>query len=94
MTTSSPTTPAPTWPNFSLELKNYTEAEDLLQRSQKALLSEPNVPMLQKQRIVGLLVKLYEGWGKPDQASLWRAQLDTAIVSEPDVPDTIGSSGT
>jgi tetratricopeptide (TPR) repeat protein len=77
-----------------VELKNYTEAEELLQRSQKALLSEPNVPTLQKQKLVGLLVKLYEGWEKPDQASLWRAKLDTVITSEPNVPDTKGTSGT
>jgi serine/threonine protein kinase/tetratricopeptide (TPR) repeat protein len=56
---------------------NYAEAESLLVASQGPLLSvtaflSPN----ERRKAIGHLVKLYEAWGKPDQAILWQQKLD------------------
>jgi hypothetical protein len=39
---------------------------------------EDKIPPISKDRLpyaLERLVQLYEGWGKPDQAALWRAKL-------------------
>jgi hypothetical protein len=78
---------------FLVEVKKYAEAEELLQQAQKALLADQRVPASQRQRAAGSLVKLYEAWGKPEQASLWRAKLDKVATTEPKTVESPGKDG-
>jgi Flp pilus assembly protein TadD len=54
-----------------VELENYDEAEPLL------LQAYPRVQAAQEQArdVILSLIKLYDGWGKPDKAAEWRAKL-------------------
>jgi hypothetical protein len=59
---------------FLIEVKKYAEAKGLLQTAQKAPLADQRVPASQRQRVASALAKIYEAWGKPDQAAQWRAK--------------------
>ena len=78
---------------FLVQLKSYAEAEELLQQAQKYLLTDVRVPVLQRERVAGVLAKLYDAWGKPERASIWRAKLDNRPASEPNSPEEISASG-
>jgi hypothetical protein len=78
---------------FLLERKKHAEAEELLQKAQKALLSDLRVPASQRQRVAGALAKVCEAWGKPDQASVWRAKLAKVPAAEPNKPESKSPSG-
>jgi hypothetical protein len=66
-----------------VDLKKHSEAEELLQQAEKGLLTEARVPTPQRARVARLFVTLYEQWGKPHQASQWRAKLDELSKSAP-----------
>jgi non-specific serine/threonine protein kinase/serine/threonine-protein kinase len=60
-------------------LKRYAEAEALLVRAYEGMLARrDSIPAPMQNNISGaalLLVQLYERWGKPEQAELWRQKL-------------------
>ena len=61
---------------FLREAGRFAEAERLLLAAQDeqghaGTEAHPGSPQL-----VSALVALYEGWGRPDEATRWRAQLD------------------
>ena len=78
---------------FLVEVNKYAEAEELLQQAQRALLADPRVPALQRQRVASTLAKLYNAWGKPEQASVWRVKLEEVVASEQHKPETNSPSG-
>jgi hypothetical protein len=55
--------------------KKYAEAEQRLLASERKLLEArgEEAPVIQDAR--NRLVKLYEAWGKPEQAALWKGRL-------------------
>ena len=57
-----------------LALRRYDEAEPLLLAGWAKIESAPVVPARQKEQALGSLVKLYEGWNKPEKAAPWRAK--------------------
>ena len=76
------------WQRFSISTvlgaclvgqQKYAEAEPLLLRGYEGLQHADTIPTsLRSKRLnqaQGRLVRLYEAWGKPDQASRWRQQL-------------------
>jgi hypothetical protein len=65
--------------------KKYAEAEPLILQGYQGLKSrEAKIPGRSKKSLAeaaGRVVKLYEAWGKPDQAAAWKAKLGM-----PDLP--------
>jgi len=64
--------------------KRYAEAEPLLVAGYEGLKVAPDIPLRwQHLRSEGLerLVRLYEAWGKPDEAAKWRKELEEAESS-------------
>ncbi len=57
-------------------LEKYEEAEKLLQQGHEIISDMPYVPPAQREEAMYQLISLYEFWGKPEQASEWRAKLD------------------
>jgi serine/threonine protein kinase len=53
----------------------YSEAEPLLRDGVAVLLSAQGVPPLRVRQALGRITALYEAWGKPDQAEVWRLKL-------------------
>src|SRR5262249_53375941 len=68
--------------NALLGQKKYSEAEPLLLRGNDGLiLHRAKIPADEKRRLVEALerlVRLYDEWGKPDQAATWRKKLEAA----------------
>ena len=65
------------WYGASLRgLRRYDEAEPHLLAAEKILLEAPSCPRRHYRQVVEQLVKLYEAWGKPDQAAPWRKKLE------------------
>ncbi len=66
--------------------RRYAEAEPHLQAAEKGLREARSTPRRYYREGVEQLVKLYEAWGKSDQAAKWRAELaalgDSAGPSE------------
>ena len=56
----------------------YAAAEPLLLQSYGALKDKPAAPPLRKLQALERIVKLYEGWGKPEKAAEWRKKLPAA----------------
>jgi serine/threonine protein kinase/Tfp pilus assembly protein PilF len=54
----------------------YAEAEPLLLESYAGLKRLPRIPQKPVRNALGRLIKLYEAWGKPDEAAKWRALLE------------------
>jgi hypothetical protein len=52
------------------------EAEPLLLESCAGFRKLPRVPPKNVRRALERLVGLYEAWGKPDEAAMWRALLE------------------
>jgi hypothetical protein len=50
----------------------YAEAEPLLVSGFEALAADPNTPKVNLDDARGRIVKLYEAWGRPQQARTWR----------------------
>jgi len=53
----------------------YAEAERHLLAAEKGLRAAPTCPRRHYRQAVEHLVKLYEAWGKPDEAGQWRKEL-------------------
>jgi tetratricopeptide (TPR) repeat protein len=56
-------------------LGRHTEAEPLLLAAQRKLASEPATPRRYRRQAVEQLVKLYEAWNRPAEATKWRKAL-------------------
>jgi hypothetical protein len=68
-----------------LQRSKYAEAEPLLVSAYEAI--EAGIPKeyLSRLAIAGdRLVQLYETWGKPEQATVWRKKLSAGNVSSPE----------
>jgi tetratricopeptide (TPR) repeat protein len=67
--------------------QKYTEAEPLLLAGYEGLKAREKVSTLRaKKRLTGALhriVKLYDAWGKPEQAAAWRQRLEQAKSTTP-----------
>lgn len=61
---------------FLMGVNKHDEAETLLQEADRGLSAEPRVPAIQQQRVIELLVKLYDATAKPAEAEVWRAKLE------------------
>jgi hypothetical protein len=61
--------------------KKYIDAEPLIVAGYEGMKArEPKIPVIAKPRLTQAgdrVIKLYESWGKPDKAALWRARLAT-----------------
>jgi serine/threonine protein kinase/tetratricopeptide (TPR) repeat protein len=55
--------------------KHYQEAEPLLLAGWEKVEKAPEMPSRQKEQILASLAKLYESWGKKDQAAAWSQKL-------------------
>jgi tetratricopeptide (TPR) repeat protein len=55
--------------------KEYAEAERRLLSGYKELAQNPRVTPRQKRRAQEFLARLYEAWGRPDDAAAWRKKL-------------------
>jgi hypothetical protein len=59
--------------------RRFTEAEPLLLRGYEGMEArEARIPASNKKRLVeagGRIIRLYEAWNKPEQASAWKARL-------------------
>jgi tetratricopeptide (TPR) repeat protein/tRNA A-37 threonylcarbamoyl transferase component Bud32 len=55
--------------------RRYTEAEPHLLAAEKGLREARTTPPRDYRQCVEQLVKLYEAWGKPDQAAKWRKEI-------------------
>ena len=53
-------------------LGHYATAETLLLGAYRAGMTDPAVPPPQRVQARMRLARLYEAWGKPDQAAAWR----------------------
>lgn len=60
------------WAGCLIELKQFEKAEPLLQQSYQTLLRERGESHAITQRSARLLAKLYEQWGRPEEAAPWR----------------------
>lgn len=64
-----------------LEQKKYAEAEPLLLSGYQGMKKhEDKIPAREKVRLTKALqrlVRLYEAWGKPEEAARWRKELET-----------------
>ncbi len=66
-----------------MQIKKYAEAAELLEKARTALLSDPRVPLSQRQRIVQLQISLCEATGKPDEATRsHREQLENPTAAQ------------
>ena len=63
---------------------NFTEAEPLLLEGYAMLKEHPRAPKDRRLRAIQRIVRLYESWHKPDQASEWRRRLEEATSDEVD----------
>src|SRR5262249_45863285 len=54
----------------------YTDAELLLLSGYEHLKAAPQVPIEQLPKAGDRLIRLYEAWGKPENAAEWRARRD------------------
>ena len=54
----------------------YQEAQELLLAGQEAMAGDSGASDTRKHESIERLVKLYEAWGRPDQAASWRARQD------------------
>jgi tetratricopeptide (TPR) repeat protein len=59
-----------------LRQKKYPEAEPLLVERYNLLAQIKEVPAKDLRTAAAQLVKLYEAWGKPDQAATWRKKVE------------------
>ena len=61
--------------------KKFAEAEPLILQGYEGLKArEAKIPAPSKKRLTEAaerVVKLYEAWGKPDQATRWRRELES-----------------
>ena len=58
--------------------KAYREAENLMLRDADQLFSPAaQLSPTEIRLAVGNIIALYEAWGKPEQAAIWRRKLDT-----------------
>ncbi len=64
-------------------LKRYDEAEAALLEAHEILKSAQGEEHEQTTKIIKALTDLYDTWGKPDQATEWRAKLPD---TDPDSP--------
>jgi hypothetical protein len=55
--------------------RRYAEAERHLLDAEKGLREARSTPRRYYRQAVERLVKLYEAWGKPDEAARWRKEL-------------------
>jgi non-specific serine/threonine protein kinase/serine/threonine-protein kinase len=71
-------------------LKRFAEGEPLLLTSQSTL---AGVPGKSREAIETLrsIVAMYEAWGKPEKARVWRAKLEAQPSSRPPPSSSIGS---
>jgi eukaryotic-like serine/threonine-protein kinase len=68
------------WYGASLtELRRYAQAEPHLLAAEKGLSQAPTCPRRHYRQAVEQLVKLYNAWGKPDQANVWRKKLNATV---------------
>ncbi len=58
-----------------MEMQHYEEAEEALKSSFSLLLTLRGEQDAQTQQVLGHLIALYDAWGRPEQADLYRAQL-------------------
>ncbi len=54
----------------------YQEAEPLLLESYSSLKDDHEALLARKREALKRLVELYEAWGKPDEAAMWRAKQE------------------
>jgi hypothetical protein len=71
--------------NWLLDAKEYADAEPFLLDNYKWMKDENDqrTPQTEKARsALERLVRLYDGWGKPDEAAKWRKELQAAQPSD------------
>ena len=62
---------------IQLKRRAYPEAENLLLASVKPILdTNAEVSAAERRTAIGYIVKLYQDWGKPDQADIWQKRLE------------------
>lgn len=66
--------------------RRFEQAEPLLLECQQRLSESMGAQHFRTRGAVDNLVKLYEAWGKPDQAADWRAKLPTTQSAPTDEP--------
>jgi hypothetical protein len=71
--------------------RRYVEAEPHLLAAEKGLREARTTPRRHYRQAVEQLVKLYEDWGKPDQAARWRIEL-TALSDAQGPPEGKGGN--
>ncbi|MHC4090081.1 MAG: tetratricopeptide repeat protein [Planctomycetota bacterium] len=62
-------------------LRRYQGAEPLLLEAHSEMKDNPQASEIQKREALDRLAKLYEAWGRPEQAAAWRAKLPTSQPS-------------
>ena len=66
----------------------FAKAEPMLLEGYAALKENRRVPADRKHEAIRRIIRLYESWDKPDQASEWRRRLETAAAdSAKDTPN-------
>src|SRR5262249_46375921 len=67
--------------------ERYADAEMLLRGGYEGMKQrEASIPLQSRVRLreaLQRLVRLYDAWGKPDEAARWRKELDAAKEKEP-----------
>jgi len=60
----------------------FAEAEDLLLKAHQGLKADPGATDRLRDRVIDDIIRLYEAWGKPDQAATW-SERKSELVRQP-----------
>jgi len=70
----------------------FVEAEERLLDGYTKMKDDRSVPVDRRERALERIIRLYESWDKPDQASRWRRRLESTAANSdhvtpiPDIP--------